>query len=108
MIHVTCHNLAISPEDLWAQIVKWVPHNLEWIKSISIDFLARKKTYLMSYLKNMIHRKYKVDEVGLVIIAKMCDVHIAVLMKRKIWTTQLQTDINLCDIILAYVGHLQF
>ena len=44
MIHVISHNLAISPEDLWAQIVKWVPWNLEWIKSISVQFLARKKT----------------------------------------------------------------
>ena len=83
MIHVICHNLAICPEDLWAQFVNWVPCNLEWIKSISIDFLAKKKTDLMSYLQNLVHRKCKVDKVALVIIAKMCDIHIAVVMKGK-------------------------
>ena len=48
------------------------------------------------------------DELGIAIIAKMCDIRVGVVMKDRVWSTQIQTGINLCDIILAYVGDLNF
>ena len=89
-------------------MILWVPRNFQWIRNISVNLLSHKKLELQVFLDNLIHKTCKVDELGIAIIAKMCDVHVSVVMKDRVWRTQFQTDINLCDIILAYVGDLNF
>ena len=48
------------------------------------------------------------DEIALVLIARMYKVHIASLMSEKYWTTQRNHDISKCQIELAFRGNLTF
>ena len=48
------------------------------------------------------------DEIGLVLFARMKKIHIAFLMEAKYWTTQHNRKFKKCSIVLAFRGNLTF
>ena len=48
------------------------------------------------------------DEIRLVLFARMKKIHIAFLMEEKYWTTQCNHDFKKCTIVLAFRGNLTF
>ena len=48
------------------------------------------------------------DEIGLILFARMKKIHIAFLMSEKYWTTHQNHEFKKCNIILAFQGSLTF
>ena len=59
---------------------------------------------LECYVNTVINDKCHIEEIALLIIAKMYNIHIGVLYHYDIWTTNKEHDIDLCHLVLAYKG----
>ena len=59
-----------------------------------IDFIAKPGT--------------PVDEVGLLIFARMYHLHMCIIMEDRCWTTQREHDLDRCTVFIAYRGALMF
>ena len=60
------------------------------------------------YFDYIISETSVIDEIALVMLAKMYDIHVTVLYRFDYWTTNNSKDLDECDITLAYRGKLQF
>ena len=52
--------------------------------------------------------KYRCDEVGLFLFARMFHIQIGVIVNAVVWTTHAKQDLLQCDIILGYKGNCEF
>ena len=68
----------------------------------------KKRLRLESYLHYIISDNLVIDEICLVILAKMYKIHIGILYRSDYWTTNKSKDIDTCDIVFAYRGKLNF
>ena len=62
----------------------------------------------MDYINTLALPTTPMDEIALVLIARMHKVHIAFLMLEKYWKTQRNNDISKCQIVLAFRANLTF
>ena len=63
---------------------------------------------LECYVDTVISDKCHIEEIALLIIAKMYNIHIGVLYHFDFWTTNKEHDIDLCHLVLAYEGHKRY
>ena len=56
----------------------------------------------------MIAPNTMLDEIGITMVVRMYNIHIGVVLKGRLWTTQLNPDIERCDIVLAFLDNLKF
>ena len=66
----------------------------------------------MDYVQSMIRLCFVVDQIALLIIAHMYNIHIGVILSKKFWCTHANQNIEnffiKSDIILAYIGCMKF
>ena len=86
----------------------WIPRNFDWVHKISKTLLSKKKEQLHDYLQFIITPNTILDEIGITLIARMYDIHVGAVIKERLWATQMIADINMCDVVLAFMGKLQF
>ena len=90
----------------WLQ--KFLRQNYDWIKKVLMPFVEKKKQVWEEFLEFVGSDKYRCDEVGLFLFARMFHIQIGVIVKAVVWTTHAQQDLHQCDIILGYKGNCEF
>ena len=80
----------------------------KWIHFIGDSFLHRKGLSLDEYMANIVSPGVPIDELGLMIMAKMYHAHVAVIMKDYTWTTGWNLLAKECKFIFTYTGGLSF
>ena len=78
-----------------------------YIKSVRHCYQKRRSS-LHDYLQFIIAPNTILDEIGITMIARMYNIHISVVIKGRLWTTQMNPDINTCDVVLAFMGKSKF
>ena len=107
-MHILSHYGGATEDKLQHQMAKWIPNHMIWVKSISRRILHQKSLDVKDYLKCIIMKGTPFDEICLLIFCHMYEVHLAVIFNMDFWTTRRDNDINSCDTVLAYRGHLTF
>ena len=79
---------------------------MEWIQDVGAMYLAKKGLSVSEYLESLTSPKVPIDELGLLILARMYHGHVAVIMFDWCWTTDLVP--TTCEYIFAYVGGVKF
>ena len=82
--------------------------NIEYVTKVGWYILGHKKLTSAQYINYMALPTTPLDEIGLVLFARMKKIHISFLMSEKFWTTQQNHEIKKCTIILAFQGSLTF
>ena len=100
-----------SVGEIRTDLVNWIPSNMEWIKQISAFLLDKKGIKIMDNIQPMIRLDFVVDQIALLIITCMYNIHIGVILSKKFWCTHANQNIEKfekSDIILAYMGSMKF
>ena len=83
-------------------------YHVEWIQDVGAMFLAKKGLSVSQYLENITSPKVPIDELGLLILARMYHAHIAVIMFDWCWTTGFNLVPMTCKYVFAYAGGVKF
>ena len=97
--------------EIRTDLVKWIPSNIDWIKQASAFLLDKKGINIMDYIQSMIRLDFVADQIALLVIAHMYNIHIGVILSKKFWCTHANQNIEnfeKSDIILAYMGSMKF
>ena len=70
--------------------------------------LYKKGILVNDYLDSLVQPGFKIDELGLVIYARMYHIRIGVSLKTDFWTTRTNDTLEDCDVILCFHGSLKF
>ena len=79
-----------------------------WISSVGETILARKGIKVEDYVNDLQDLSTPIDQLGLLIIARMYHRHFAVFMKDYVWSTRRDNSIENCAIYFAYNGGCTF
>ena len=79
-----------------------------WISYVGSAFIHRKGLDLDKYLVNLLSPKVPLDELGLLIVARMYHWHITVITNLYTWTTGWDLVASDCRVVFAYTGGVNF
>ena len=105
---VLSHHFKQNAAALRLELYRWMTRNIQYVAKVGWYILGRKKLMPADYIHYMALPTTPLDEIGLVLFARMKKLHIAFLMEGKFWTTQRNHEIKKCSIILAFRGNLTF
>ena len=93
---------------MWAKIKKFAMRNLTWISTIGTAVLKRCKLRPEDYIKNLVNGTIPFDELAIVIMCRVYNIHCIVLLNEGYWTTHSNSMFHDCLLWLAYVGDFGF
>ena len=68
-------------------LIRWIPQNIAWIRLVTKELLEHRKIELHNYLQALITPNFLYDKIGIKIVARMCHLQVAIVLKGKIWLT---------------------
>lgn len=83
---------------------KFIEKKMDWIRDISEYLLGMKKRELEDYLAEFLKPEHPLDEIGILIFARMMHKHVAVYFNDIYWTSRVDHDTSKCDAHLIYRG----
>ena len=91
-------------------LVKWIKADArrKWIHNIAWEMLYKKGILVDDYLDSLIQPGFKIDELGLVIYARMYHIGIGIILQIDFWTTRTNDSPEDCDAVLCFYGNLKF
>ena len=105
---VLSHHFKENAADLHLELCNRMIKNIQYVTKVGWYILGHKKLIPDQYINYMTLPTTPLDEIGLVLFARMKKIHIAFLMEEKYWTTQCNHDLKKCTIVLAFRGNLTF
>ena len=84
----------------------FVSRKREWVEQISSHLLGLKKRQLEDYLAEFLKPDIPLDEVGILMFARMMHKHVAVYFNDLYWTTRVDYDCAQCEAHLMFQGKL--
>ena len=108
MFNTLCHYIGVQPDKAHDKMQPWVDGHKDWIVLVTASLLEKKNRTLDNFLKEWLHGSIPLDEAGILIMASVYKVHVAVFFNDSYWTTTAVTDLNKCKIFLLYRGSLEF
>ena len=108
--HAFSHLTGRTPKQLRDYMASFIAkdYHKQWIASVGKSFIMKKGLELSEYLENLISPKVPMDELGLLIMARMYHSHIPVIMFDWTWTSGFDLKPTQCHFVLAYCGGLHF
>ena len=108
-VHIIAHHRKIrSHLDIYKHLTDWIPGHMCWIRDVGKDYLGEQGLRPEDFANNMISPKVPVDELGLLVIARMYHTHFGVILKDRIWTTTDDNSSKYCKFFLMYQGGVSF
>ena len=105
---VLSHHFKQNAAALHLELYNWMTRNIQYVTKVGWYILGRKKLTPADYIHYMALPMTPLDEIGLVLFARMKKIHIVFLMEEKFWTTQCNHEFKKCSIVLAFRGNLTF
>ena len=81
---------------------------MTWIASVGENILSRKGLKIEDYVNDLQELATPIDQLGLLIIARMYHRNFAVFMKDGVWSTHANNSIENCAIYFTYNGGSSF
>ena len=82
--------------------------HINFVSKIATYIFERKVITIDDYMETICDLGQPLDEIGIVLIARMYHVHVAVMQNKYYWTTRKDHDVQVCTILLGWKGNLQF
>ena len=94
--------------DVYRHLTSWVPLHMDWISVVGKDFIAEQKLRPEDYANNIINPDIPMDELGLLIIARMYHMHFGVVMNDHVWNTTDDNSAKVDKFKFMYCGDNRF
>ena len=110
MVHILAEHNKKKTSDLIAYIIDFLQdvHHVTWIRSVGSSFLQRKGIPIGDYLMNLQDISIPLDQLGILVYARMYHKHYAIVLKDSVWTTRKDNSLKDCSVIFAYCGGVYF
>ena len=91
-------------------LIKWLKADVrrKWVDNIAWETLYRKGILVKDYLDSLVQPGFKLDEIGLLIYARMYHIGIGIILHTDFWTTRVNDTLENCDAVLCFQGNLKF
>ena len=106
-LNILSQHLGLPPATLRFRMGRFMKKRRQYSMTIADYILRRKKLDFDDYLLCM-EQDAPLDEIAIVIIARMFHFHICILTETKFWTTNREHKIGMCSLILGLTGDLEF
>ena len=90
------------------ELYNWMSKNIQYVTKVGWYILGCKKIMPQEYINYIALQTTTLDEIELVLFARMKKIHIAFLISEKYWTTHQNHEFKKYNIILAFRGSLTF
>ena len=109
-LHLLSHTIRHSSKTMHENLVKSLKADVrrKWVHNIGWEMLCKKGILVDDYLHSLVQPGFKLDELALVIYARMYHIRIGVILKTDFWTTRTNEALEDCDAILCFHGNLKF
>ena len=108
-VHIIAHHRKIRNHlDVYHYLVGWVPGHMYWIRDVGKDFLADQSMKPEQFANNIVSPKIPIDELGLLVIARMYHTHFGVILKDSVWCTTDDNSPKYCKFFIMYQGGVSF
>ena len=108
LLDIIENHLRIPATQVWFQLCRFMQTHQDCCKGIAVNVLAWKKQAFKACLECLQTLKIPIDEIALVISARMYNLHVCVLMEEKFGTTNDEHNIGLCSLLIGLTGPLEF
>ena len=104
------HYEGITNRVLRKDIKQFLNHrqHFTWVAQVGRKFLNQKGLSAGEFCANLLATGVKLNELGILVIARMYRFHIAVVMRDWTWTTGRNLQLSECKIVLAFLGKSNF
>ena len=100
--HIITHHSDDSINSLQGNLWNFIGSHMPWIASVGQDIISCKGIKVEDYVNDLSDLLTPLDQLGLLIIARMYHRHFAVFMKDSVWSTCRDNSIENCAIYFAY------
>ena len=106
--HIITHHSEDNINSIRTNLTKFIGSHMGWISSVGETILRKKGIKVEDYVNDLQDLSTPIDQLGLLIIARMYHRHFAVFMKDYVWSTCCDNSIENCAIYFAYNGGCSF
>ena len=108
-VHIIAYHQKIKSHlEVYKHLQNWVPGHLYWIQHVSREMLTETSLKVEEFANNIISPKVPMDELGLLIIARMYHTHFGVVLKDRVWYTTDDNSSKCSKFLLVYQGRVSF
>ena len=107
-MHILSHYVRADAAKLHAKFPEWIRSHQDCIEAIANPILFKKGSNVDDYIDFIAKPGTPVDEIGLLIFARIYHLHMCIIMEDRCWTTQHKHDLDRCTVFIAYRGALLF
>ena len=93
-------------EDAWEELEQFVANHQDWCRKLASYVTKKKNWKYEKFIKQFMY--LALEPVGIMIWARCYRKHVALCVNSTFWTTNLDKDIDKCDIVLVYRGYNMF
>ena len=86
----------------------WVHMHMDWLQKVTSNLLEKKNCTFENFLAEWLHGSFPLDKAGILIIARVYKIHVAVFFNDHYWITHAGNYLNKCKVFLVYHGNLVF
>ena len=107
---IASHYKGITNRVLCKDIKQFLDHrqHFNWVAKVGRKFLNQKSLSVGEFCSDMLTTGVELNELGILLIARMYRFHIAVIMRDWTWTTGRNLDLSECKIVLVFLGNSKF
>ena len=89
-------------------LTDWMKSHQYFVERVGGYLIRRKGLTVEDYMYNVVQPHVPLDEIGILLYARMYKIHIAVILEGKYWTTNTDETLNCTTLYLVYLGKMKF
>ena len=105
---VTHYFKDLTLEKLHEDINVFAEQNIRWIRKVGVSTFNKLSMSPPDYIQNLVSGDVVLDELALLIVARVLNIHCVVLMADRYWSTKSDGSYENCLLKLAFTGNSSF
>ena len=108
-LHIITHYFkGMTFKKLHEEINVFAEQNISWIRKVGVSKFNKFSMSPQDYIQNLVSRDIVLDELALLIAARVLNIHCVVLMANRYWLTKSDGSYENCLLKLAFTGNSSF
>ena len=106
--HIFSHYIQTDVQQIRQNFKQFAFKNSAWISKVGIDVLHRSQLTTDDYIRNISNGTIPFDELAVLVICRIYNVHCVILLKNTYWTTHPKSMFHDSVLCLGYIGDFTF
>ena len=101
-LHINGHYVNCKVDQMRKYLTDWMEVYRYFVEHVGGDLIHRKGLTVEDYMYNVVQPGVLLNEIGILLYARMYKIHIAIILEGKYWTTNKDKALNCATIYLIY------